>query len=144
MIIIHVRSVIIGFFRRIKILIIIHYKLVDLIEVVRIKIVTLAEVSFCRFGKELRFIRVSLGGFRAKSQSRIIALALGLKKFFILRQDSIWLVSKLMSLQNFFPTSLWFYPKVILNSLLQLINTCLYQRIMCLKVLPPKSTFLLN
>ena len=35
-----------------------------------------------------------------------------------------------MPLQNFFPTSLWFYTKVILNFLLQLINTCLYQRVM--------------
>ena len=61
-IIIHVRSVIIRVFRRIKIFIIILYKLVDLIEVVRIKVVILnAEVSFDRFGKELRLISVSLG-----------------------------------------------------------------------------------
>ena len=43
---------------------IILYKLVDLIEVVGIKVVTLnAEVSFDRFGKELRLISVSLSGF---------------------------------------------------------------------------------
>ena len=56
-VIIHVRSVIIRVFRRMKIFIIILYKLVDLIGVVGIKIVVLnAEVSFDRFGKELRLI----------------------------------------------------------------------------------------
>ena len=60
--IIHVRSVVIGAFRRIKMFIIILYKLVDLIEVVRIKIVTLdVEVSFNRFDKELRIISARLG-----------------------------------------------------------------------------------
>ena len=81
---------------------IILYKLVDLIKVVRIKIVTLdAEVSFDRFGKELRLISDSLGGFRFKSQSRIIALALWFEKVFDFTQGSLWLVSKLLSLQNF-------------------------------------------
>ena len=98
-IIIHVRSVIIKVFRTIKLFIIIFYKLVDLIEVVPIKIVTLdAEVSFDRFGKELRLISVSLGSFRVKSQSR---WPFALRKFLILRQDLVWLVSKIMSLQNF-------------------------------------------
>ena len=71
-------------FRRIKIrFIIITYKLVDFIEVIRIKIVTLnAEVSFNRFGKELRLISVSLGGFRIKTQSRKIALTLWLEEVF--------------------------------------------------------------
>ena len=83
MIIIHVRSVIIGVFRRIKIFITIIYNLVDLIEVVRIKIVTVdAKVSFDRFGKELRLISVSLGGFRVKSQSGIIALVLWFEEVF--------------------------------------------------------------
>ena len=60
-IIIHVRSVITRVFRRIKIFIIVLYKMVDFIEVIRIKIVSLdAEVSFDRFGKKLRFISVSL------------------------------------------------------------------------------------
>ena len=68
---------------RIKILIIILYKLVDLIEVVRIKLVTLnAEVSFERFGKEFCLISVSLGGFRIRSQSRIIALTLCFEEVF--------------------------------------------------------------
>ena len=78
---------------------IILYKLVDLTEMCRIKIITLdAEVSFNRFSKQLRLICVSLGGFRI-----IIMLdnPFGLRKFLILRQDSVWLVSELMSLQNF-------------------------------------------
>ena len=58
-------------------------------------------MSFDTFGKELRLISVSLSGFRVESQSRIIALAFGLRKFLILRQDSVRLVSKRMSLQNF-------------------------------------------
>ena len=82
-IIIHIRSVIIGVFRRMKIFIIILYKLVDLIEVVLIKVVTLnAKVSFDRFGKELRLISVSLGSFYVKSQSRIIKLALCFEEVF--------------------------------------------------------------
>ena len=84
-IIIHVRSVIIGVFRRINIFIIILYKLVDhdLIEVVQIKIVTLnAEVCFERSGRELRFTSVGLGGFRMKSQSRITALTLWFEEVF--------------------------------------------------------------
>ena len=58
----------------------------------------------------------------------------------MLRQDSVWLVSKLMSLQNFSELACDLY-KVILNFLLQLINTGLYQRVMCPRVLPPKPTF---
>ena len=101
-IIIQVRSVIIGVFRRIKILITILYKLVDLIKVVRIKIVTLdAKVSFDRFGKELRLISVSFGGFRVNSQSRIIAQALWFEEVFDFTPRLRWFVSKLMSLQNF-------------------------------------------
>ena len=68
-IIIHVRSVIIGVFRRMKILIIILYKLVDLIEVFRIKVITLnAKVTFDSFGKKLRIISVSLGGLCIEMQ----------------------------------------------------------------------------
>ena len=45
-------------------LIIILYELVDFIEVIRIKVVALyAEVSFDRFGKELRFVCVCRGDF---------------------------------------------------------------------------------
>ena len=81
---------------------VIFYKLVDLIEMVWIKVVTLnAKVSFDTFGKELRLISVSLGCFHIESQSWIIVLALWFEKVFDLRQDSVWLVSKLMSLQNF-------------------------------------------
>ena len=82
-VIIHVRSVIIGTFKGIKIFIIILYKLVDLIEVVRIKIVALnAEVSVDRFSKELRLISFCLGGFRIKSQSWIIALIIWFSEVF--------------------------------------------------------------
>ena len=55
----HVRSVVIGVFRRIKIFIIILYKLVDLIEVFRIKVITLNnKVSFNKLDKQLRLICV--------------------------------------------------------------------------------------
>ena len=70
MIIIRVRSVIIGVF----IFIIILCKLVELIEVFQIKVITLnAKVSFDRFGKELRLIYINLGGFRIEMQCWIIA-----------------------------------------------------------------------
>ena len=83
----------IGVFRRIRIFIIILYKLVDLIKVFSIKVITLnARVSFNGFGKELRIICVSLDGFRIDTQCHIIALTLRFEK------DSVWLVSKLMSL----------------------------------------------
>ena len=95
-IIIHVRSIIIGVFRRVKQFIIILFKLVDLIEVVRIRIVTLnAEVSFNRFGKDLHLISISLGGFRVGTQSRIIALTLWLEEVFNFT-PRLKLVSKLM------------------------------------------------
>ena len=71
-IIIHVRSVIIGVFRRIKIFIVILYKLVDLIEVVCIKVVTLSTLS----------AKSCALSFRIESQSRIIRLAVWFKKVF--------------------------------------------------------------
>ena len=102
-IIINVCSVIMGIFRRIKIFVIIFHKLVELIEVFRIKVITQnAKVSFERFGKELCLICASLGGFGIETQCRIIALTLWFEKVFNFRQDSVWLVSKLMSLWNFF------------------------------------------
>ena len=82
-IIIHVHSIIIGVSRRIKIFIIILYKLVDLIEVFRIKIITLnAEVSLDRFGKELLLICIGLGSFLIRTQCWIIVLTLWLEEIF--------------------------------------------------------------
>ena len=82
-IIIHVRSVIIGVFRRMKVFIIILYKLVELIEVFQIKVITLnAKVSFDRCGKKLCIICVSLGDFCTETQCWIITLTLWLEKVF--------------------------------------------------------------
>ena len=54
---------------------------VDVIKVIRIKIITFyAEMSLNRFGKELRFVSVSLGDFVRVAQSWIIALTLRLKE----------------------------------------------------------------
>ena len=54
---------------------------VDFIEVIRMEMVALcAKVSLNRFGKELRFISVSLGDFVCMVQGWIIALTLWLKK----------------------------------------------------------------
>ena len=83
MLIPHVKPVVIGVLRRIKILIVILDEFVDLIEVVRIKMVALyAKVPFDRFSKELRFVGVGLRDFVSVLQSRIIALTLRLKKVF--------------------------------------------------------------
>ena len=71
----HVKPVVIWVFRRIKIPMIILYELTDFIKVIRIKMFALyAEVSFDRFGKELRFIGVCFGDFVVVGQYRIIAL----------------------------------------------------------------------
>ena len=54
---------------------------VDFIEVIRMEMVALyAKVSLNRFGKELRFISVSLGDFVCMVQGWIIALTLWLKE----------------------------------------------------------------
>ena len=54
---------------------------VDLIKVIRIKMIAFyAEVPLDRFGKELRFIRVSLGDFVRVVRSWIVALTLRLKE----------------------------------------------------------------
>ena len=68
---------------------IILYELVDFINMIRIKMFALyADVSFDRFGKELRFI-----GFVVVAQCRIVALTLRLEKMldFALRLASIGL-----------------------------------------------------
>ena len=109
MIVILVRSVIIGVFRRITIFIIIFYKLIDFIEVFRIKLITLnAEVSFDRFGKSCTLPALVL----AETQCQIIGLTLWLEEVFnfmprlsitrnLLFGRSLTLeVSKLISLQN--------------------------------------------
>ena len=84
---------------------IILYKFIDFTEVIRIKVFAFyAEVPFDRFCKELRFVCVCLGDFVIMAQCWIIALILGLeglRKFLILRQDSLGSVSKLIELQNF-------------------------------------------
>ena len=81
---------------------IIPYELVDSIEAIRIKVVALyGEVSFDRFSTELRFDCGCLGDFVIMPQCCIIALILWLEKFLVLSQDSLWLVSELMELQNF-------------------------------------------
>ena len=71
MLIVHVKPVVIWFFRRIK----------YLIEVIRIKMFALnAEVPFDRFRKELRFVSVCLGDFVVVAQCWIIALTLWLEE----------------------------------------------------------------
>ena len=56
---------------------------VDFIKVIPIEMIALyAKMSLNRFGKELRFISVSLGDFVRVVQSWIIALTLWLKKVF--------------------------------------------------------------
>ena len=78
------------------------YEFIDLLEVTRIKMVTFDfEVPFDGFSKELHFVGVGLGDFVCVVQSLIIALTFRLKAVFILRQDSLGLVSKLIELQNF-------------------------------------------
>ena len=75
------------------------YKLVDLIDVIRIKIITLnAECLSQRVGA---LSELALAVFTS-AQNRIILLTLWFEEFLIVRQDSVWLFSKLMSLQNFF------------------------------------------
>ena len=61
---------------------IIHYELVDdFIEVIQIKMFALyVEVSFDRFGKELRFIGVCLGDVVIVVQCWIVALTLRLEE----------------------------------------------------------------
>ena len=77
-------------------------ELADFIKVIRIKMFALyAEVSFDRFGKELRFIGVCLGDFVVVAQCWIVALTLRLEKFLILPQDWLGSLSKLIELQNF-------------------------------------------
>ena len=57
------------------------YEFVDFIEVVRIKMLTLyAEVSFDRFGKELRFIGVCLDDFVVVAADWIVGLTLRLEE----------------------------------------------------------------
>ena len=54
---------------------------VDFINVIRIKTIAFyGEMSLNRFGKELRFVSVSLGDFVRVVQSWIIALTLRLKE----------------------------------------------------------------
>ena len=60
---------------------IILYELADFVKVIRVKMSDLyAEVSFDRFGKELRFIGVCLGKFVVVVQCWIVALTLRLEE----------------------------------------------------------------
>ena len=60
---------------------IILHELVDFIKVIRIKMFALyADVSFDRFGKELRFISICLGFFVVVVQCWIVALTLQLEE----------------------------------------------------------------
>ena len=57
------------------------YELIDFIKVIRIKMFALnVEVSFDRFGKELRFIGVCLGDFIVMAECWIVALTLRLEE----------------------------------------------------------------
>ena len=56
-------------------------KFVDFIKLIRIKMIGFyAEMSLNRFGKELRFVSVSLGDFVRVTQNWIIALTLRFKE----------------------------------------------------------------
>ena len=78
------------------------YELVDFLKVIRIKMFALyVEVSFDRFGKELRFIRVCLGDFVVVAQCWIVALTLGLAEVLNFAPNSLGSLSKLIELQNF-------------------------------------------
>ena len=66
-------------------------KFVDVMEVIRIKMVAFyAEVSLNRFGKELRFVSVSLGDFVCVARSWIIALTLWLKEVLNFAARLVW------------------------------------------------------
>ena len=70
----NVKPIVIWVLRRIKISVIILDEFVDVIEVIRIKVIALyAKMPLDRFGKELRFVGVSLGDFVRMVQSWIIA-----------------------------------------------------------------------
>ena len=66
-------------------------KFVDVMKVIRIKMVAFyAEVSLNRFGKELRFVSVSLGDFVCVAQSWIIVLTLWLKEVLNFAPRLVW------------------------------------------------------
>ena len=75
---------------------------VDFIKLIRIKIIAFyAEMSLDRFGKELRFISVSLGDFARMVQGWIVALAPRLKEILDFAPRLLELDSRLIELQNF-------------------------------------------
>ena len=81
-----------GSFRRIKIPMVILYELIDFIKVIRIKMFTLnAAVSFDWFGKEFRFVGISLGDFVVVVQCWIVALTLGLEDVFGFAPRLAWI-----------------------------------------------------
>ena len=80
---------------------IILHELADFIKVIRIKMFALnAEVSFDRFGKELRFIGVCLSDFVVVAQCWIVTVTLGLEEVFDFVPRLAWSLSKLIELQN--------------------------------------------
>ena len=71
---------------------IILYELIDFIKVIRIKMFDLsAEVSFDRFGKDLRFIGVCLGNFLVVAQCWIVAQTFGLEEVFDFAPRLSWI-----------------------------------------------------
>ena len=78
------------------------YELVDLIKVIRIKVFNLyAEVSFDRFGKEMRFIGVCLGDFVVVAQCWIVTLTLRLEEVLDFAPRLAWIGLSSFSLTCF-------------------------------------------
>ena len=90
------------------------------------------EVSFDRFGKELRFVSVCLDNFVVVAQCWIVTLTLWLEEVldFVPRLALVGL--KADRVAEFFPTSLRFYSKFVLNLFLQLVNARRYSRVFIL------------
>ena len=125
---------------------IILYELIDFIEVIRIKMFALdAEFSTDRpIQQELHFVGICLGDFVVVAQCWIVALTLRLEEVFDFAPRLARIALSANRVAEFFPTSLRFYPMILLNLSLQLVNACLYSRVFNLRVLFPKPMFLLN
>ena len=79
----YVKPVVIWAFRRIKISMVTHNEFIDLMKMIRIKMMAFyAEMTFDRFGKELRFVGIGHGDLVCVVQSWIMALTLWLKAIF--------------------------------------------------------------
>ena len=93
---------------------------------------------------ELHFIGVCLGDFVVVAQCWIVALTHGLEEVLDFAPRLAWVALYANRAAEFFPTSLRFYPKFLLNLFLQLINARLYSRVFNLRVLSLKPTFVPN